>query len=162
VARRVITVGASSDNDAVMEFSGRGPTQDKRPKPDLCFPGENIISCRARGTSIGRVIDDHYTEMSGTSMATPQAVGAVALVLQRRPDLRPEQVKEILKQTATNMGSDTNAHGSGQADVFRAVQSNVWPAVRPEPAPLGPMPVHPPAPAHGGCGRVVVNMFKRR
>lgn len=161
VARWVITVGASSDNDAVMEFSGRGPTQDNRPKPDVCFPGENIISCRARGTSIGHVIDDHYTEMSGTSMATPQAVGAVALILQRRPNLRPEQVKEILKQTAVNMGLDTNAQGSGRADVFQAIQSNVWPAVQPEPVPPGPTPVQPPAPAHGGCSRVVVNMFKR-
>ena len=94
-------------------------------------------------------------------MATPQAVGAVALILQRRPNLRPEQVKEILKQTAVNMGLDTNAQGSGRADVFQAIQSNVWPAVQPEPVPPGPTPVQPPAPAHGGCSRVVVNMFKR-
>jgi len=164
VAQEVITVGATSDNDAVLNFSGRGPTQDNRPKPDVCFPGQNIISCRARGSSVGQVIDDYYTEMSGTSMAAPQAVGAVALILQRRPDLTPAQVKEILKQTAVNIGGDINAQGNGRADLLRAVQYNAWPTVQPGPqlpAP-GPMPVQPPpVPAPEGCSRVVVNALRR-
>ena len=164
VARGVITVGASSDNDTVLDFSGRGPTQDNRPKPDLCFPGESIISCRARRTSVGRPIDDYYTEMSGTSMATPQAVGAVALILQRNPNLRPDQVKEILKRTATNIGASPNAQGSGRADVFQAVQSNVWPTVNEEaqPLPTGPSPLPVPMLTGGGCSRVVMKMFGRR
>jgi serine protease AprX len=162
VARRVITVGASADDDTVPEFSGRGPTKDKRYKPDLCFPGEDIISCRARGVSIGRVIDDYYIEMSGSSMAAPQAVGAAALVLQRRPDLKPDQVKAVLKQTAVDMGLGVNVQGSGRADVFQAVRSNASP--RPDPAYSSPEePARPqPTPGSGGCSRVVHNVFKRR
>lgn len=164
VARNVITVGASSDDDTVLDFSGRGPTQDGRSKPDVCFPGDNIISCRARGASVGRVIDDYYTEMSGTSMATPQAVGAVALILQRRPELKPAQVKEILKQTAVSMGADINAQGMGRADVLRAIQSNMSPAVSLDPSPLQPgtAPVQSPAATHDGCSRVAASMFKRK
>jgi len=157
VARRVITVGASADDDTVLDFSGRGPTQDHRPKPDVCFPGENIISCRGRGTSVGRPVDNYYTEMSGTSMATPQAVGAAALILQHNPGLKPDQVKEALKRTAINIGASSNAQGSGRADVFEAVQSRVWPTVSEEPESL-----LTPAPACGGCSRVITGMFKRR
>lgn len=164
VARRVITVGASSDDDKVLDFSGRGPTQDHRPKPDICFPGENIISCRARGKSVGRPVDNYYTEMSGTSMATPQAVGAVALILQRNPGLKPDQVKEVLKRTAVNIGVSPNAQGSGRADVLQAVQSRVWPTLseEPEPLPAGNEPLPAPLSACGGCGRVFMSMLKFR
>lgn len=173
-ARRVITVGAtSSTRDTVMDFSGRGPTKDRRVKPDICFPGENIISCRAQGTAIGRTIDNNYVETSGTSMAVPQAVGAVALILQRMPGLSPDQVKDLLKRTAVDMGLDQNVQGGGRADIYRAVNESNLP--RPYPTdPTTPAPVTPeppslstptvplrPGPGAAGCSRVVVNILKR-
>jgi subtilisin family serine protease len=61
----------------VSYFSGKGPTGDGRPKPDLLAPGEKILSC-----TTGKLLQDNqpcdhkaklpnYIEYSGTSMAAP-------------------------------------------------------------------------------------------
>ena len=145
-ARRVITVGASTDNDTVASFSSRGPTSDNRVKPDIVFPGVDIISCRAKGTSMANVVDDYYTEASGTSMATPHAVGTAALLLQAKPNLSPAQVKELMMATALNLNLDRNTQGSGRAEVYRAfVQIAPVPEPPPEPTPE-PTPAPTPEP----------------
>ena len=120
-ARKVITVGATDDVDAIASFSSRGPTQDGRQKPDICFPGVGIAAPRAAGTSMGSVVDDHYTRASGTSMATPHASGAAALILQANPTYTPDQVKGRLMETAKNLGLDGNTQGAGRANVAGAL-----------------------------------------
>ncbi len=120
-ARKVITVGATDDVDAVASFSSRGPTQDGRQKPDICFPGVGIAAPRAAGTSMGSVVDDHYTRASGTSMATPHASGSAALILQANPKYTPDQVKGRLMETARNLGLDGNVQGAGRASVAGAL-----------------------------------------
>lgn len=157
-ARRVITVGASSDADAVTGFSGRGPTSDGRDKPDIVFPGLNITSCRAAGTTLGESVDEHYTEASGTSMATPHAVGAVALLLQGHPGAQPEDVKRWLFQTAVSLGADANTQGSGRADLAAAERASTEPT-SPQPSPTPPGTVQPTVPPSGqntggGCLRI--------
>jgi serine protease AprX len=143
--RLLITVGASTDGDELADFSGRGPTIDGRTKPDLLFPGMGIVSCRARDTSIGRVIDDYYLETSGTSMATPHAAGVAALLLGAKPDLSPAQIKDALMKTAVSLGLDGNAQGSGRADAYLAYLSQVGPPP-PPPPPTPPPPPPPPTP----------------
>ncbi len=120
-ARKVITVGATDDVDAIASFSSRGPTQDRRQKPDICFPGVGIAAPRAAGTSMGSVVDDHYTRASGTSMATPHASGSAALILQANPGFTPDQVKGRLMETAKNLGLDGNTQGAGRANVAAAL-----------------------------------------
>lgn len=137
-ARQVITVGASTDRDEAAGFSSRGPTLDGRVKPDLVFPGVGIVSCRARGTSMGTPVGEHYTTASGTSMATPHASGTAALLLEAAPSLTPAQVKALLQQTAVNLGLDPNTQGSGRADAFAAYQ-----AIPPQPPPPPPPPGEP-------------------
>ncbi|MGQ9457100.1 MAG: S8 family peptidase [Anaerolineae bacterium] len=137
-ARQVITVGASTDRDEVASFSSRGPTLDGRVKPDVVFPGVGIVSCRARGTSMGTPVGEHYTTASGTSMATPHASGTAALLLEAAPSLTPAQVKALLQQTAVNLGLDPNTQGSGRADAFAAYQ-----AISPQPPPPPPPPGEP-------------------
>lgn len=132
-ARQVITVGASDDSDQVASFSSRGPTSDGRVKPDLCFPGVDIVAARAAGTAMGQVVDEHYTSASGTSMATPHAVGAAALLLQANPSLTPREVKELLMRTARNIGYEANAQGAGRADVYQAYLGEPSPGPEPEP-----------------------------
>ncbi len=143
-ARNVITIGATDKEDQVASFSSRGPTLDGRVKPDVCFPGVNIVSARASGTSMGTPVDDYYTRASGTSMATPHATGACALLLQAKPGLSPQQIKDLLMNTAKNLGLDGNAQGKGRADVLAAYRLAI--GETPEPPPT-PTPTPPPS----GC-----------
>jgi serine protease AprX len=130
-ARQVITIGASTKQDGVADFSSRGPTLDGRAKPDVCFPGVDIVAARAQGTSMGHVVDNFYTRASGTSMATPHATGTVALLLQARPDLTPAQVKSLLMQTAKNLNLAPNTQGAGRADAYAAYQNTPLPPLPP-------------------------------
>jgi hypothetical protein len=64
-------------------FSGRGPCNDGRLKPDICAPGTNIISCRSHAVTAGvlwGVYNADYLYSGGTSMSTPLTAGAAALV----------------------------------------------------------------------------------
>lgn len=75
----------SDNHRGIAGWSSRGPTTDGRLKPDIVAPGTNIISLRSRDSQAGvnwGVYDAHYTYSGGTSMATPLAAGAGALVRQ--------------------------------------------------------------------------------
>jgi len=141
-ARDVITIGASTDEDTITSFSSRGPTEDGRVKPDVVFPGAKIISARAAGTSLGRVVDTNYVELSGTSMATPHASGVAALLLAANASLTPAQIKERLMATAVDLGLDANSQGTGRGDVYAA-----WQAVHTTPTPIPPEPTPTPPPS---------------
>jgi serine protease AprX len=164
-ARKVITVGATDKQDALASFSSRGPTSDGRVKPDLCFPGVGIHSCRASGTAMGSVINDFYTTASGTSMATPHATGSSALLLQARPELTPQAIKDALMNTTLDLGQDQMSQGRGRARVFAAYQA-ISALAPPPPQPPPPTPVPPPQPpptipppTGGGCFQLVKGLF---
>ena len=146
-ARKVLTVGACSNEDTIASFSAHGPTADGRVKPDVLLPGVNIAACRAQGTSMGTPIDTLYTRASGTSMATPHAAGVVALLLEAFPALTPAQLKERMMNTAISLGLDVNAQGKGRADAYGAYQGT--------PSPPGP----PPTPQPGGCLVSILNLL---
>jgi serine protease AprX len=119
-AEGVITVGATHRERAhtygVSYFSSRGPTGDGRFKPDLVAPGEKIVSTIPNAES---------KRLDGTSMAAPHVSGAAALLIARYQELvgRPSKVKEILCQTATDLGREKYFQGSGMLDILRALQS---------------------------------------
>lgn len=110
-AKEAITVGAIDDYDKVPSWSSRGPTDDGRVKPDLVAPGVGIISTWK---------DNSFKPLSGTSMSTPHVSGVVALLLEARPELKPDEVKEILKSTADDLGYDENTQGAGKVDAYKA------------------------------------------
>lgn len=157
-AKTVITVGATNDTDQVTSFSSRGPTSDGRVKPDVCFPGANIVACRATGTSMGSPVNNLYTSASGTSMATPHAAGACALLLQAKPGLSPQQLKDILMNTAKDLGLDPNTQGKGRAQVFAAYQS----ALGQTPTPQPPPPTPTPEPPGTGCLDLIKSVLTGR
>ena len=138
-AKTVITIGATTKSDQVASFSSRGPTSDGRVKPDVCFPGVNIVACRAAGTAMGTPVNQLYTSASGTSMATPHATGTCALLLQAKPGSSPQQIKDLLMNTAKDLGLDPNTQGKGRADAFAAYQSALG-QTPPPPAPPEPGP----------------------
>ena len=147
-AREVITIGASTDNDDVANFSSRGPTSDGRVKPDVVLPGVNIISARAANTSLGGPVNAHYTSLSGTSMATPHAAGVAALLLAANPALSPRQIKDIFKATAVDLELSLNTQGSGRVNAYAAwkMARSGAPEPAPEPTPPPPSPPSPPPP----------------
>lgn len=124
-AASVITVGSthreSPHTYGVSYFSSRGPTGDGRLKPDLLAPGEKIFSCiPLSDAGVPRAV-----LLDGTSMAAPHVSGAAALLMSRNPELigRPQRIKEILMQSATDLGRDRYFQGAGLVDILRALQS---------------------------------------
>lgn len=90
----VIGVGATDSKNALSYFSNFGPSVD------VVAPGEDIFSSvydYTKGSS--------FTNMSGTSMATPIVAGAVSLLKSKYPDLKPVEIEAILKSTATDLGA---------------------------------------------------------
>ncbi|MEV0586799.1 S8 family peptidase [Nonomuraea sp. NPDC050310] len=125
-ATSALTVGAVDRNDAVADFSSRGPRLDDAPKPDLTAPGVAIVAARAAGTSMGQPVDERYTAASGTSMATPHVAGAAAILKQRHPDWRADQIKNALIGSARIVdGQLVDDAGAGRLDVARALRQGV-------------------------------------
>lgn len=126
-----ICIGAVDSNDEAAYFSSRGPVTwadtefDEYPynpgigliRPDVCAPGVDIKSADYSG-------NNGYTLMSGTSMATPCAAGCMALILSKNPNLTPEEVCQILEETAIPLSEGkSNVTGYGRIDVKAAVEN---------------------------------------
>jgi serine protease AprX len=139
ISRKIITVGASDDNSSVtiwgdncVNFSGRGPTHECIVKPDVLAPGTDIISCLTPDIEIKsddpedrKIVAGEYLSLSGTSMSTPIVSGAIALLLQKSPELTPDDVKYMLKKSAHNLNYPINQQGFGLLDVDKLVSMEV-------------------------------------
>lgn len=133
ISRKALTVGASDDNikvfikgDAVENFSGRGPTSECIKKPDIVAPGADIISCLttslgATGSMPGKKVSRYYLQLSGTSMATPIVSGGIALLLEKYPKLKPDDIKYMLKKTAESLNYSHNQQGWGLIDLEKLI-----------------------------------------
>lgn len=137
-----ITVGALDDNltitpndDSVPYFTGHGPTLDGIAKPDLVAPGRKIVSVYAPQSRLSQLLPDRltptpkgkkYFRLTGTSQATPVVAGVVALMLQKNPELQPDEVKYRLMQSATALPGNPNRNiiGAGRVDALNAVMSS--------------------------------------
>jgi hypothetical protein len=119
-AEAVITVGATHrfqpHTYGVSYFSSRGPTGDGRLKPDLVAPGEKIKA---------PIPDFGSRHKDGTSMAAPHVSGAAALLMARYSELigDPARIKQILCESATDLGREPYFQGGGMLDVLRALQA---------------------------------------
>jgi bacillopeptidase F len=116
----VAAVDANVPGWPIASFSSRGPTLctplgDPAIKPDIAAPGVNVRSSTPGG---------NYGTSSGTSMASPHVNGVVALMRQANPDLAVEQIKQIIYETAFDLGppGEDNDYGWGMVDAFEAVQ----------------------------------------
>lgn len=101
----IITVGGLDINNVgVAEFSSRGPTIYGH-KPDLLAPAVDIISCSN--------LHDHYTKMSGTSVATPIIAGICAIIKSKYPYMNNVDVKNFLLSHCTPISHDIDTEGAG-------------------------------------------------
>ncbi|MEE1807250.1 S8 family peptidase [Streptomyces sp. BE133] len=127
-ADEALTVAAVDKSDQMASFSSRGPrVGDGAAKPDIAAPGVAIVAARAKGTKMGKPVDDFYTSASGTSMATPHMAGAAAIIAQQHPDVTGRQIKALLMATSKDLGHDLFAQGAGRVDVARAVDPKIIP-----------------------------------
>jgi len=130
---------------SVTSFSSRGPRVDGVQKPDILAPGCGIISCRDTdvytwpnpdydpsiidndGLNLNGSGPADYFVMQGTSMASPMAAGAAALLLQAYPELKgnPAAVRDRLQQAASQASSPDNIWGYGLIDICKAIGDEV-------------------------------------
>ncbi|MFE1953918.1 S8 family serine peptidase [Streptomyces sp. NPDC059524] len=127
-ADEALTVAAVDKSDQMAPFSSRGPRiGDGAAKPDISAPGVAIVAARAKGTKMGKPVDDFYTSASGTSMATPHMTGAAAIVAQQHPDFTGRQIKSLLMATSKELGHDVYEQGAGRVDLARAIDPKITP-----------------------------------
>lgn len=138
VAPWVISVAAGDKQGLLAGFSSRGKRGDSGTftlpdgttwtyvnEPAVVGPGVDVVSTKATADALGLLsLADNplYTTFSGTSMATPHVAGIVALMLEANPALSPDEVKAILRQTATNMpGHESWEVGAGYVNAHAAL-----------------------------------------
>lgn len=120
-------------------FSSAGPTVDGRIKPDVVAPGVQISSSLNKYTynanknavthrSILNNDTNYYVAFGGTSMASPQVAGVVALMLQQDATLTNLDIIDILHKTAVSdsftKAVPNNLYGWGKLDALAAVQAS--------------------------------------
>ena len=113
VSSKIITVGGFNDNRIgddykenffeIAQFSSRGPALNKI-KPDLVAPSVDITSCGLK---------NNYVTLSGTSVATLMISGVCALILEKYPNLKPDQIKRLLLQNCKPISHNFNQEGMG-------------------------------------------------
>jgi len=137
----VIGVGATDRNGVLAGFSSRGTFQGEDQQPTLVAPGVNIASLRNAPTTTSvsglggadaqRLTPGElpfYTTASGTSFSAPQVAGAVALMLDANPNLRPAEIKDILARTATPLTKYFyHEAGAGMLNTYAAVLEAAFP-----------------------------------
>ena len=108
--------------DFVAYFSSRGPVSPFYIKPDLVAPGAFINTTDING---------NYKISSGTSFAAPHVAGTAALILQKNPELTPQEVKSIL-MTTTDMVYDQfndrfpiDVSGNGRVNASNAISADL-------------------------------------
>jgi hypothetical protein len=104
----VIAVSATDAQDKLFAASNRG----------------NHIAISAPGVDIFLPApDEKYQMASGTSFSAAYVSGLAALVLERNPALKTEQVRTILTKTARDLGAPgrDDLFGAGEADAYAAV-----------------------------------------
>jgi len=159
----VLSVGGGTKLGALGSFSSRG-TQDHH--ADVVAPGEFIVSTMAKTGIVGipnqspldltYPLDPHvlapehvpyYTVKIGTSMAAPHVAGIAALMLEANPALTPDQVRQVVIDTATPMpGCAPMDCGAGYVNALAAVRAAL---ALGEPAPQPPTAVLTATPTTG-------------
>lgn len=112
-ARGVVTVGATQTTTPLRaSFSSIGPTADGRIKPDLVVPGDEIVGAGGRGTQLG--------VSSGTSMASPLLVGALASLWSAFPEKTAASILDAVFRSADQYRNPDNMRGYGMPNFLQA------------------------------------------
>ncbi|WP_455360040.1 S8 family serine peptidase [Streptomyces sp. SYSU K21746] len=144
LADKVISVGAAISKEtwaanygsvvekkyAMMPFSSRGPREDGGFTPTITAPGASINTTQTWSpggpvAEAGYQLPAGYSMLQGTSMSSPQAAGASALLLsaakQKKIELTPAKLRTALVSTADHIrGVQAHEEGAGRINVVDA------------------------------------------
>ncbi len=118
----VISVGAFDNRGNLYNYSARGPELDLV-APSGLTGGNGNIRTLDRMDNLGGTTGDYSNSFGGTSASCPVVAGVAALVLSVNPNLTPQQVRNILTNTAIDMGAPgfDNDFGFGRVNACGAV-----------------------------------------
>lgn len=118
----VVSVSATQPQDEFSNWSSWGP------KVDVSAPGSSVVTTNCYTCTYGgHDTWGTHTFISGTSFATPNVAGVVALIRARYPAYTPTQVVNRLVSTVDDLGYAgwDNRYGAGRVNAFRAVGGSV-------------------------------------
>ncbi len=110
----VIAAGAVDFSGSRVSFSSVGPTVDGRHKPDIMALGSGDVVASPYS-------DNSYTSASGTSFSCPLSAGVAALILCVNPELTPMEVRDAMRETASQSNNPDNLMGWGILNALDAV-----------------------------------------
>ena len=110
-ADHILTVGALNMEKKNAPFSGVGPTQDGRVKPDVMALGSPTALISGRGTIVRDM---------GTSFSTPVVAGLVACLWQALPRMSALEMMELIRKTSDSYQKPDNIYGYGMPNFWRA------------------------------------------
>ena len=123
----VISVSATQPQDEFSHWSSYGPAVD------VSAPGSSVLTTNCIASICPHPEWGSHTYISGTSFATPNVAGVVALIRARNPTWTPQQVVDRLFATVDDLGFAgwDNRYGRGRVNAYRALGASVAPSPRP-------------------------------
>ena len=107
----VLTVGAVTTSSKPAYFSGTGPTEDNRVKPDVVALGASASTIGPEGT---------LQLKNGTSFATPVIAGLTACLRQALPHLSAGEIIALIQQNSSQYHTPDSVMGYGIPDFYAA------------------------------------------
>lgn len=139
VAGGTYTVARAKPMHGIAYFSAWGPDANGRPRPDICAPGMTLVSSSSRYDTGSSLVNQYnlsffhsapsgdypYSACYGTSMSAPVMTGTIALMLQAKPDLSSDEIRDILDHTAVRdehvIAGDERQWGRGKLNAAAAM-----------------------------------------
>ena len=119
----VVSVSATQPEDEFSRWSSYGP------KVDVSAPGSSVLTTNCTAGACPNRDWGAHTYISGTSFATPNVSGVVALIRARYPSYTPAQVVSRLQGTVDDLGyaGRDDRYGLGRVNALRALGASVSP-----------------------------------
>ncbi len=147
----ILAVGAAGPDGESWKIPSWGSKGDGTRNPDVVVPGEQVLAPAVPGSFLANAYpgavfetpDGPMIRGDGTSQAAAFAAGAAAVLLEARPELTPDEVKEALTSTAVYLGGkgsraiDPKMQGHGLVDLHPALDAVVVGAVQTFPTATG-------------------------
>lgn len=121
-AEGVLTIGALDGNGVIWNYSDRGPEMDLvAPSGNKSLLGD--IRTIDRVGSKGFETGDYTNRFGGTSASCPEVAAIAALMISVNPNLTEQQVVNLLRGTAQDLGAPgfDNTHGFGLVNAQAAL-----------------------------------------